>query len=415
MKVYFTYVRHGETLFNEIRRMQGMCDSPLTAEGIAQAENTASVLRHEHFDHIFCSSSERAWDTAKILAQYHHAEPVTMKGLKEFDFGDLDGEMIPEKEHIIQPHRISDDWTDVGGDNCETFKARAEKAFNEILSKCKDQDHVLLVSHGSFLTHFMKTMCDGYDQKEFIERKKRQGLPFVPNCSVSKFSFEDGTFTFEQEPMTAEECRAKENKTVTFYFVRHGETVFNIQKRMQGHCDSPLTEKGIRQAEERRETFQNVPFDAAYASTTERTRDTASILLKGKDTPAVYDKRLREVFFGRFEGEHYEPHWNELMRMHMNTDYSSVGGETKKEVQRRLASLLHEMIDTSKDGSNILLVSHGELYMCLMELLFDLNHQDIYNRAGKNNPTPNLGYAVFRYTKGAWKLLKLMSEDDKKL
>ena len=60
MKVTFYYVRHGETLFNQLRIMLGTCDSPLTDNGITQAEEIASVLRKHHFDHVFCSSSERA-------------------------------------------------------------------------------------------------------------------------------------------------------------------------------------------------------------------------------------------------------------------------------------------------------------------------------------------------------------------
>ena len=94
MKVTFYYVRHGETLFNDLRIMQGKCDSPLTVKGIEQAEETASVLRHVHFDHVFCSSSERAWDTAQMICRYHDNEPVCLKELKEFDFGELDGEPL---------------------------------------------------------------------------------------------------------------------------------------------------------------------------------------------------------------------------------------------------------------------------------------------------------------------------------
>jgi len=411
MKVNFTYVRHGETLFNQVRRMQGACDSPLSEEGVSQAENTASALRNKHFDHIFCSSSERAWDTAKIVARYQDTEPVPMKELKEFDFGTLDGEMIPALEHIIQPHRIADDWTDVGGENCELFRERAERAFSRILPECEDGDEVLIVSHGSFFSHLMKTMFTDCDQKEYIERRKRLGLPFVPNCSISEFSYEDGNYRLISEPLEAEEYRRLQNKKITFHFVRHGETVFNAQWRMQGWCDAPLTENGIRQAEERRETLRNVPFSTAYVSTTERTRDTAAILLEPHQITPVYDKRLREVFFGTYEGERIADHEDVLSRCFASMNFTEAGGENKKDIFSRLKKFFTEAVDEAEDGDQILLVSHGGLYLCAVEMLTGLTMRDLEKIAAGKNPTPNLGYAVFLYENGTFSLKKAMSEE----
>ena len=67
MKITFYLVRHGETLFNQLGRMQGSCDSPLTERGIAQAYETADQLKEIWFDHIYTSPSERAWNTANII------------------------------------------------------------------------------------------------------------------------------------------------------------------------------------------------------------------------------------------------------------------------------------------------------------------------------------------------------------
>jgi broad specificity phosphatase PhoE len=59
MKITFYYVRHGQTLFNVIERMQGECDSPLTEAGIEGARDTASALRKVHFAGCYSSFSER--------------------------------------------------------------------------------------------------------------------------------------------------------------------------------------------------------------------------------------------------------------------------------------------------------------------------------------------------------------------
>ena len=412
MKIHFTYVRHGETLFNLMHRMQGSCDSPLSPNGIGQAENTASVLRNERFDHIFCSSSERAWDTAKIIARYHETEPVCLKELKEFNFGSFDGELMADHNERIQEHRIADDWTDVGGENCELFRQRAERAFSKIIPSCKDNDHVLIVSHGSYFSHLMKTMFTGCDQKEYIERRKRLNLPFVPNCSISEFEYEDGIYRLTREPTEADDYRKEQNKKVTFFFVRHGETVFNTQWRMQGFCDAPLTEEGIRQAEKRREDFRSLHFDSAYVSTAERARDTAAILLEPHRITPVYDKRLREINFGTLEGSRINEHGEELLGRFMETRFDDLGGESRKDVYRRLRILLAEIIDGAEDNDTVLLVSHGGLYLSLMNMLFDLDGEKLRERAGDQNPTPNLGYALFTYENGRFAIKKTMEEQN---
>ena len=60
--------------------------------------------------------------------------------------------------------------------------------------------------------------------------------------------------------------------------MRHGQTLFNLQQKIQGWCDSPLTELGIKQAKAAGECLKNVDFDHYYCSTSERCSDTLEIL-----------------------------------------------------------------------------------------------------------------------------------------
>ena len=75
---------------------------------------------------------------------------------------------------------------------------------------------------------------------------------------------------------------------VTFYFVRHGETLFNRKGRIQGVCDSPLTGNGIKQAEKAGEALKEIYFDRAYVSPSERAMDTAELILNGRKTEADF-------------------------------------------------------------------------------------------------------------------------------
>lgn len=87
------------------------------------------------------------------------------------------------------------------------------------------------------------------------------------------------------------------------YLMRHGQTRFNLQKRIQGACDSPLTEEGIAQARAAHDYFteQGIQFDRVYSSTQERACDTAE-LVSGR-TDYIRLKGLKEQDFGAFEGQ----------------------------------------------------------------------------------------------------------------
>src|SRR5690554_237873 len=88
----------------------------------------------------------------------------------------------------------------------------------------------------------------------------------------------------------------------TFYITRHGQTLFNLQKKIQGFCDSPLTELGINQAKIAEQHIKDlgITFDDAYSSTSERAIDTLKIMT---DIPFTTRKDLKEWNFGRLEGE----------------------------------------------------------------------------------------------------------------
>lgn len=90
----------------------------------------------------------------------------------------------------------------------------------------------------------------------------------------------------------------------TLYIMRHGQTLFNLQHKIQGWCDTPLTPLGIHQAQVAKEYIdsQTVTFDHAYSSTSERACDTLEIVL-GSEYPYKRVKGLKEWNFGAFEGK----------------------------------------------------------------------------------------------------------------
>ena len=85
------------------------------------------------------------------------------------------------------------------------------------------------------------------------------------------------------------------------YLVRHGETSWNIERKVQGQTDIPLNETGVRQAEKVREELKSVAFDICYCSPLIRAKRTAEIVADGR-VDIVIDENLKERGFGELEG-----------------------------------------------------------------------------------------------------------------
>lgn len=148
----------------------------------------------------------------------------------------------------------------------------------------------------------------------------------------------------------------------TLYLTRHGETMFNRQHRMQGWCDSPLTDLGREQARSlgRILAEQGIRLDAAVCSTAERAADTLELILgeMGCETlPYRRLKGIREVFYGELEAQQdfLAAHGAE----HARTYYVQFGGEATDDVRDRMNATLTQLMRDQPEGSHLLAVGHG--------------------------------------------------------
>lgn len=85
------------------------------------------------------------------------------------------------------------------------------------------------------------------------------------------------------------------------YLVRHGQTDMNKNNMFYGWTDADINETGLRQAENLRDFFQNVPLDAIYSSDLRRAAHTAEIIASGKGMDVRYEKDFRELYYGDWE------------------------------------------------------------------------------------------------------------------
>ncbi|RGC52796.1 histidine phosphatase family protein [Absiella sp. AM29-15] len=137
------------------------------------------------------------------------------------------------------------------------------------------------------------------------------------------------------------------------YLIRHGQTQFNVRRKIQGWCDSPLTPLGIAQAKVAAAYFKDhdITFDHAYASTSERACDTLEIITSQTYTRV---KGLKEWNFGTFEGESEDLN----PKLPYGDFFVAYGGEGEMQLRERVSKTLLDIM--RKDDHNcVLAVSHG--------------------------------------------------------
>lgn len=185
MTKHLYLMRHGETLFNKRRKIQGWCDSPLTEIGIAQAKAAGDLIKDTQFDHYYSSTSERCCDTLEIVTDYKVLYK-RLKGLKERNFGDFEGESEDLNPKRGGTFTYDDLFPHYGG---EYFKETQTRVVNTITDLMKKEDHenVLVVSHGGASFSFLQSVTD----PSIV--LNHGGFT---NCCILHFTYENGEFKY---------------------------------------------------------------------------------------------------------------------------------------------------------------------------------------------------------------------------
>jgi probable phosphoglycerate mutase len=154
--------------------------------------------------------------------------------------------------------------------------------------------------------------------------------------------------------------------------IRHGETAWNVDTRLQGHLDIALNAKGLWQADQVARALAGEAIEAIYTSDLLRAWHTARAIAQSTEAPLVARQDLRERCFGSFEGKTYaelEAQWPEasLRWRKREPDWAPPGGESllalRQRINRTVAALARQHL-----GGQIVLVAHGGV----MDVLYRL-------------------------------------------
>lgn len=156
---------------------------------------------------------------------------------------------------------------------------------------------------------------------------------------------------------------------MNLYVVRHGQTDWNIQGKIQGLTDIELNETGIKQALQTAKLLENINFDVIYSSPLKRTVKTAELINKYHNVEIITDKRLAERSFGDFEGtQHFLGDIKDYFDYEKNLSTNNI--ECIQDVFARIKSFLCSTYNIYKNNdSNILLVTHGGVSIAITAII----------------------------------------------
>ena len=161
--------------------------------------------------------------------------------------------------------------------------------------------------------------------------------------------------------------------------VRHGETAWNVDTRIQGHLDIALNDTGHWQARQVARALADEPLAAVYTSDLQRAHATALAITQASGAPLVAEPGLRERSFGELEGRTFaeiEAELPEQARRWRQRDphFAPTGGETLVQLRERIAATTHRLAAQHTEQL-IVLVAHGGVLDMLYRLATGLDLQ----------------------------------------
>mgnify|MGYP002510303825 CR=1 FL=1 len=175
------------------------------------------------------------------------------------------------------------------------------------------------------------------------------------------------------------------------YLVRHGETDWNLQNRIQGQTDTLLNEEGRRQAQElAMKLKEKHHISSIYSSRQKRAWETAQVVGRAIGVRPSVKQGFEEISFGKWEGYTWrqvrEKFPEEYQTWYKNRRYQiPPEGESYQQLLDRLLPALADLME--KNGGNILVVSHSAVIMTLLSYINDTPFEDMV----KNYKTGNTG------------------------
>ena len=380
-----TAVRHGESEGNLTPIYQGVAPgTDLTTAGKKQASETGKHLKEQNVTMIYASPLARTRQTAEAIAKATGATVIVDERLREVTFGEYEGKTIDftdlslikaRRAHKLETGAPESIYHFPGMETWSEVQARTSEFMREMLPKHRGE-HVVIVTHADPLQNV----------RHFFTREDPVKISHQPYPLYA----EPFTFFWDHDREAAMDLHIDRIDDITWggspgpesvdvTLVRHGETAFNKEKKIQGgDADHPLNETGQNQALQTAKQLKGKKFDVVVTSDRKRAAETAAIIAKElgiKQVDAM--PLLRERTLGKWSGRTME----EVIKDHavpikgINAAIHPVtpeGGESLSAFLARARGARDELLKRYT-GKKILLVSHRGTMQALMTVTQNLS------------------------------------------
>ena len=189
-----------------------------------------------------------------------------------------------------------------------------------------------------------------------------------------------------------------------FGLLRHGQTVWNREKRIQGRGNSPLTAEGIASCRQwgRYLAASGTTWQRIIVSPLQRARETAKLVNEALQIPIACDEGIREQDWGNWEGRTLDQiktdspgKLEELI--HLGWDFRPPGGESRKDLLHRVLASLQRS-NAQWPGENLLIISHLGVVKSLLYYIEDREFLPEEPRIIDNNRFHTIGYRDNRFS-----------------
>lgn len=179
---------------------------------------------------------------------------------------------------------------------------------------------------------------------------------------------------------------------MNIYLIRHGETDWNLKLKIQGQADVPLNETGREQARLTAMKLAGIPVNIAYTSPLIRARETAEVVLAGRNCPLYTDNLLKEISYGIREGQSLQLIRKcQFFRLHNYFRHPERyipprGGETIPELKARCQAFLEGKVYGYESGfSNMMIFTHGAFIKAMLSIMNQLPDCDFWTGTEPGN------------------------------
>ena len=188
------FVRHGETDYNKIKRVQGTQQIPLNEQGKTQAQQVAESLQQYKITHIYCSGLVRARETAEIINRSLSLPIMIDDRLNERNWGIWENKNLGD---ILQQEESTKFWSEENldanphqGETTRNLMKRCTGFLNDLVKNHAKSDVILVVTHGGPM-RMIRGIIKGLHDEEYLRRDIKNGQILIVKYEHSRFKIEE--------------------------------------------------------------------------------------------------------------------------------------------------------------------------------------------------------------------------------